>query len=250
MLKENEKIESLGRGVELIVSPSHTFGTDALLLSDFANIRKKDKAVDLGTGCGIIPMLWCREEYPAEIYGVDIQPLAISQLSRSIELSNLSGRMFAVNCDLCSREEMRAKLGHAQFDLVTMNPPYKPQNTGIESASAADKIARHETMCTLPQIAEAAADLLKFGGRFCLCLRPERLCDILCSMRDALVEPKRIRFVVQKEGLTPWLVLVEGKRGGKPGLTVEPNFVLQNKDGSYTDEMNEIMREYAKKEKF
>lgn len=246
MIRENERIELLGRGVQVIISPSHGFGTDALLLSYFANVRRRDRAVDLGTGCGIIPMLWCREEYPKDVYGVDIQPLAIDQLERSIELSSLNGRMHAVQADLTNLREMREKLGHAGFDLVTMNPPYKPLNTGIESVSAADKIARHETMCTLPQIAKAAADLLRYGGRFCLCLKPERLCDILCSMREALVEPKRIRFVVQKEGLAPWLVLVEGRRGGKPGLITEPNLVIQNKDNSYTEEMNSIMEEYAK----
>jgi regulator of sigma E protease len=81
-----------------------------------------------------------------------------------------------------------------------MNPPYKPVGTGIESLSEADKIARHETMCTIDDAVAAAAKLLKFGGRFCMCHRPERLCDIIVSMRAGGVEVKRIRFVVEREG--------------------------------------------------
>ena len=189
--KEHEKLEPLGKDMSIIVSRAHTFGTDAILLADFSNPKKKETLCDLGTGCGIIPLLWCKKE-TGDITAVDIQPAACDQLERSLSLNGLKDRVNVVNADLRS---LKGVLNFGSFDLVTMNPPYKPVGTGIESESEADKIARHETMCTVDDAVKAAASLLRFGGRFCMCHRPERLCDIICSMRENKLEVKRLRFV-------------------------------------------------------
>ena len=85
---------------------------------------------------------------------------------------------------------------------------------------------------------------MRFGGRFCLCHKPERLADILCTLREQKIEAKRIRFVAQKEGMAPWLVLVEGKRGAKPGLRVEKTLVLQTADGADSAEMAAVFGNY------
>ncbi|MCM1364236.1 MAG: tRNA1(Val) (adenine(37)-N6)-methyltransferase [Faecalibacterium sp.] len=239
-LTESERLEPLGNNMEIVVSDDHTFGTDAVLLAAFANIRKKDKACDMGTGCGIIPLIWCKGEVN-NITAVDIQKKACSQAQKSVELNALKEKMTVVNADIRS---LKGVLDLGTYDLVTMNPPYKPVGTGIESISDADKIARHETMCTIDDAVAAAASLLKFGGRFCMCHRPERLCDIICSMRNGKIEVKRIRFVVQSEGKAPWLVLVEGKRGAKSSVTVEKNLVMKNSDGSNTDEFRAMFGDY------
>ena len=235
-----EKIEPLGNSLSIVVSESHTFGTDAILLAAFASVKRKDKACDMGTGCGIIPLIWCKGE-TKEITAIDIQPAAIEQLKKSIELNSLGERIKPVNCDLRS---LKGVLEGASYDLVTMNPPYKPVGTGIESVSKADKIARHETECTIDDAVSAAAKLLKFGGRFCMCHRPERLCDIIVSMRQGGIEVKRIRFVVQSEGCKPWLVLVEGKRGSKSHVVVESQLVMKDKDGNNTDEFRSMFGDY------
>lgn len=235
-----ERLEPLGGGLKLIVSDDHLFGTDAVLLADFAAVKPKENACDLGTGCGIIPLLWCKKK-TGKITAVDIQKKACSQLERSVALNGLESRVGVVNADL---RELRGKIPFASLDVVTMNPPYKQVGTGIESESSADKIARHETMCSLEDAVSAAAKLLRFGGRFCLCHRPERLCDIICCMRENKLEVKRIRFVVFQEGRPPWLVLVEGKRGGKSFLTVEKNLVMKNADQTNTDELRSIFGDY------
>lgn len=239
-LKEHEKLEPLGKNMSIIVSKAHTFGTDAILLADFSNPKKKETLCDLGTGCGIIPLLWCKKE-TGEITAVDIQSAACGQLKRSLSLNGLTERVKVVNADL---RELKGILGFGSFDLVTMNPPYKPLGTGIESESEADKIARHETMCTVDDAVRAAASLLRFGGRFCMCHRPERLCDIVCSMRENKLEVKRLRFVCQHEGKPPWLVLVEGKRGAKSSVTVEKNLIMQNADNTDSDEIKRIFYDY------
>lgn len=239
-LNETERLEPLGKSMSIIVSRAHTFGTDAILLADFSNPKKKETLCDLGTGCGIIPLLWSKKE-TGDITAVDIQPDACGQLRRSLALNGLEDRVNVVNADL---RALKGVLSFGSYDLVTMNPPYKPVGTGIESESEADKIARHETMCTVDDAVKAAASLLRFGGRFCMCHRPERLCDIICSMRENKLEVKRIRFVCQHEGKAPWLVLVEGKRGAKSHVTVEKNLIMQNDDNTDSEEIQRIFFDY------
>lgn len=239
-LKTDERLEPLGKEMKIVVSDSHTFGTDAILLASFASIKRKDVACDMGTGCGIIPLIWIKGETKS-VSAVDIQEKACNQLKKSLSINKTEDRINVVNADL---RDLKGKLPFGTFDLVTMNPPYKPVGTGIESLSEADKIARHETMCTIDDAVSAAAKLLKFGGRFCMCHRPERLCDIVCSMRQGGIEVKRIRFVVEKEGKAPWLVLVEGKRGSKSHVTVEKQLVMKDKDGNNTVEYRNMFGDY------
>jgi len=236
----DEKIEPLGNNMKIVVSDSHTFGTDAILLASFANIKMKDKACDMGTGCGIIPLIWCKGQTNS-ITAIDIQEKAISQLEKSIELNDIKGRILPLNSDL---RNLKGSVEYGSFDLVTMNPPYKPVGTGIESISEAERIARHEVMCTIDDAVNAAAKLLKFGGRFCMCHRPERLCDIIVSMRKGGIEVKRVRFVCEKEGKAPWLLLLEGKRGSKSSVTVEKNLIMHNSDGTPTDEFRLMFGDY------
>jgi tRNA1(Val) A37 N6-methylase TrmN6 len=241
---ERTRVEYLGSGIFAFVSKAHGFGTDALLLAAFAAPKKAEKACDLGTGCGIIPLLWCRKDPPKMITAVEIQTSAHEQLLAAIEKSGLAQRVTAVNADL---RALKGVLPLGVWDLVTINPPYKAVESGIKSTCEADLIARHEVMCTLDQAAAAAAALLRFAGRFCLCHRPERLCDVFAAMRGAGVEPKRMRLVVQTPGKAPWLVLVEGRKGGKPGLKIEPELLIQNGDGCYTEEMLAVYGEYCER---
>ncbi len=240
MLSADERLEPLGKKMSIVVSDSHTFGTDAILLANFADVRKKDVCCDMGTGCGIIPLVWCKKE-TGRIFAIDIQQKAISQLKKSLEINSLAERITPVNCDL---RALKGVVEAGFFDLVTMNPPYKPVGTGIESLSDAERIARHEVMCTVDDAVDAASRLLKYGGRFCMCHRPERLCDIIVSMRRGGVEVKKIRFVVQSKGKAPWLVLVEGKRGGKSGVTVLPDLVMKDENGNNTEEYRAMFGDY------
>lgn len=237
---EEFRKEYLGSGITAFVSQAHSFGTDAVLLADFANPSKKSVCCDLGSGCGIIPLLWCKKE-TGKITAVEIQPLGTKQTEAAIEFNSLQNRLTAVNSDL---KDLKGKVPFGFFDVVTMNPPYKASGAGIESSGNADKIARHETMCSLSDICESAKKLLNFGGRFCMCIRPERMAEMICEMHAAGIEPKRMKLVSKCPGKAPWLVLVEGRRGGKPGITVEPELFVHSADGSYSDEMKKIYGDY------
>ena len=234
--------ERLSDDISIAVSNEHTFGTDAVLLSYFAKPKYKDRALDMGTGCGIIPLLWLRDSRQTGIHCLDIQENAFEQVKNTIEHNSLSDRLTPHLCDLRNiQEEFSAEC----FTLVTMNPPYKPINTGIESLGESARIARHEVCCNIEDAVKAAAYLLTYSGRFCMCHRPERLVDALDMMREYKLEPKRLRFVVDKAGEEPFLFLVEGKKGAKPFLRVEPTLVIKNSESKFTDEMLEIYGSYA-----
>ena len=241
-LKASEHIEYIDGSLKLVVSDSHTFGTDALLLAAFSAPKRKNTVCDFGTGCGIIPFYWLREGIE-RVHAVEIQPLACDQLTRSIEMNSLGERFFLYNSDL---RELKGKLEAGIFDLVTMNPPYTAEGHGIISETAADKIARHETSLELTDVFLSASRLLKFGGRMCICLRPERLTEAMMGMRAAKIEPKRLRFVSQRDGKAPWLFLLEGKKGRNPGLIVEKELHIENPDGTTSDEMKKIIGSYKK----
>lgn len=232
--------EPLPGGLRLWVSPRHKFGTDAFLLSAFA-APQGGLACDLGSGCGIIPALWFQnaETAPKQVYAVDLQEEAVALMSRSAAEGGLpKGRFIPVLEDL-----RRLTLPKGRFDLVTCNPPYKAAGHGILSSGEAHRTARHETQCTLDEVCGAAASLLQYRGRFCICQRPERLADAVCAMRAHNLEPKRLRFVQQRPEKAPWLFLLEGRRGGKPFLQVEPPLIMEGPSG-LSDELLRIYGSY------
>ncbi|WP_288705195.1 methyltransferase [uncultured Ruminococcus sp.] len=220
------KREPLGR-LHICVSHAHRFGTDAFLLAAFSRYQVRDVACDLGTGCGIIPLVMERHMPPRQIYGLDIQPEAIRLLEQTVAENRLTN-LTPVLGDL---RTLWADAPLEQCTLVTCNPPYKAQGAGMESAGDAARIARHELLCDISDVCGSAARLLRFGGRLCLCNRPERLCDVLCAMRSAGIEPKRLRFVAKHPDTAPWLFLVEGKKGAKPFLQVESTLAVRQGDG-------------------
>lgn len=229
------KYEKLTDNIYVCASSDHRFGTDAFLLADFSQYRKKDKVCDLGTGCGIIPLIMQKKLPPEIIYAVDIQESAIEQLKAGMEKSKVSN-IIPVCADL---KELWEDAPVGLLDLVTCNPPYKAVNAGFESAITAQKIARHEIMCNISDVCCAASKLLKFGGRLCVCNRPERLADVICAMRNNNIEPKRIRFVSKNPESAPWLFLIEGKKGSKPFMQVEHQLYIRSGDG-FTEELNRI----------
>ncbi len=238
--------EYLGNNVSVVVSDEHSFGTDAVLLADFASPKRKEKACDLGTGCGIIPMLWYRNGNADHIWGVELQKQGFEQAKKSALISSATEKITFINYDL---KDIKSAFQNGTMDVVTMNPPYKAADSGIKSSSQADMIARHEVACNLDDITAAASHLLNFGGRLCMCNRPERLSDTIFAMKQAGIEPKRLRFVVKRPDTRPWLFLIEGKKGSKPYLNVEPLLIMYGDDGQLSKEVIEIYGEYKENTK-
>lgn len=233
------KKEPLGGGFFVYVSPRHTFGTDAVLLADFSSARKKDALVDLGTGCGIIPLLCLRDGNLKTAVGVDISPEAAAlakRTSRELETDNFT----VLNSDL---KELKGKIGFGCHTLVTCNPPYKAPNGGLKNPDSVKATARHEVDCTLRDIISVSAKLLQTSGRLCICHRPERLAELMDLMREYKLEPKRLRLVAQRRGEEPWLVLIEGKKCANTGLRIAPTLYVEE-DGGFSPEMIKIYGAY------
>lgn len=232
MENKSVKTEYLGGNITAVVSEEHTFGTDAVLLARFASARKKDVCCDLGTGCGIIPLLWLREEMYNRVSAVEIQENACELVKEAIKLNHLEEKLEIINCDLREHTE---KLPMGKFSLVTFNPPYFAVDSGVSSPNESVRIARHEIMSDIFEGAKCASYILKFGGRFCVCHRPERLPDVFEAMRKYGIEPKRMAFCRRNKNMKPFLVLVEGKKGAKPSLTVEDEIIMADENGNYID---------------
>lgn len=239
---KNIHLEPLGSGIEIYVSQSYHFSTDTILLADFSMPKNGKKCADLGTGCGTIPLLWLKRNKTVTVDAVELQPNACELAEKSVRHNGLSDNLKIINADL---RELQGVLRFGYYDVVACNPPYKLGGTGIKNPESAKLIARHETECTLDDICCAASKLLQFGGRFCVCQRPERLADVMESMRRYNIEPKRLRLVQQRKSKAPKLFLLEGRRNGSRGfLDVMPTLFIEDESGSFSAEMMEIYGDY------
>ena len=244
MASRNERTEALATNLNIYVSEAHIFTSDAIVLASFCAPRHKDKCCDLGTGNGIIPLLWLRDFKPKEITGVELSDSAVNLLNKTLTENNIDDKIKVIHHDL---RTLKGVLPNEYYDIVSINPPYKKLGTGIVNTETDYQNARHEFTCTLDDCAKAASLLLKFGGRFCICQRPERLPDIFEAMRKFKIEPKSMREVIQRPGKEPSLVLVEGKKGSAPGFRISAPLILEDESGNYTPEAEELSHSYKYK---
>jgi tRNA1(Val) A37 N6-methylase TrmN6 len=194
------------------------FGTDAVLLAHFAEPKKNEKVVDLGTGTGIIPLVMSAKADIKEIIGIELDKDTSEMAKRSVALNQSEEKINIINADLRS---LHGILPKGEFDLVTCNPPYKAEGSGLINQKEDIKNARFETTCTLEDVIKTSSELLRFGGRLCMVHKPERLSDIIVLMRKYKIEAKRLHFVIPNINKEPSLILIEGKRGAKSGIRIK-----------------------------
>lgn len=211
--------------------------TDSVLLADFAAVRGGEKGADLGCGSGLLMMLLLRRESDLHMAGLEIQPEALRLAEENLRINGLLERAELVCGDL--RETVK-RLPNGGFDFVISNPPYFPPESGRMPPDGARETARGETALKLPELCAAASRLCRSGGRIFLCHRPERLVSLLQEMRAHHLEPKRIRFVHHHLHAPASLLLLEGRKDGKPGLSVEAPFLIRGEDGAETEEYRRI----------
>ncbi|MGN0028104.1 MAG: tRNA1(Val) (adenine(37)-N6)-methyltransferase [Clostridium sp.] len=213
------------------------FGVDAVLLSNFANVKNKHRVVDLCTGTGIIPFLLYGKYKPKEVIGIEIQEDMVEMATRSSKYNELDDTIKFINADL---KDLKLLKTLGTFDVLTVNPPYKLNNSGIINPQDKLAIARHEILCNLEDVIIAARKLLKDNGRIYMVHRPERLIDIFELMRKHKIEPKRVQMIQPNINKAPNIVLVEGQRDGGAYLKWEPPIYVYNEDGTYTKQINKI----------
>ena len=213
------------------------FGIDAVLLANFANVKKKHKVMYLCTGTGIVPFIIKGKKEPEKIVGLEIQNEFVEMANRSIKINGFNDTMEFLHGDLKDKELLKSV---GRFDVVTVNPPYKLEKSGIVNPNDKYAIARHEVMCNLDNVIEACRIVLKDNGRLYMVHRPERLADIFCIMRKYKIEPKRVQMVHPNTKKPANILLVEGQRDGGAYLKWEPPIYVYNDDGSFSKEINEI----------
>ncbi len=238
-LRENERLDDLQRnGFRIIQNPEKfCFGMDAVLLSGFVRARAGDVLLDLGTGTGIIPILLAAKTECAHLTGLEIQEESADMARRSVALNGLSERIHIRTGDI---KEADRYFPSASFDEITCNPPYMIGQHGLTNPGEPKAIARHEILCTLEDVVRVTAKLLKPGGRFFLVHRPFRLAEIMTTLSQYKLEPKRMRLVYPFVDKEPNMVLLESVRGGRSRLSVEKPLIIYQKPGVYMPEIYDL----------
>lgn len=238
-LRDGERLDELHRkGYKLIQDPNRfCFGMDAVLLSDFALVKKNERALDLGTGTGIIPILLEAKNEGAHYTGLEIQQESADMAQRSILYNGLESKIDIVSGDIKDASKI---FGASSFDVITTNPPYMIGNHGISCEQEAMAIARHEVMCTLEDILRESRKVLKPRGRFYMVHRPFRLAEIFSKMVAYKIEPKRMRLVYPYKDKEPNMVLIEGLADGNSRLKVEKPLIVYESRGKYTQDIIDI----------
>lgn len=235
LLHPDETLDALGYGDLQIIQPQQgfRFSIDPLLLAGFAPSKTGERWMDLGCGSGVLPLLLARREAGLQITGVEIDLASAERARRNVILNKLEEQIDIIHGDL---RELRQTQGAQSCDVIITNPPYRRPESGRISAGADRASARHEVHGRLDDFLEASHYLLKNGGRFYAIYLTERLPELLRKMSAKKIEPKRLRCIHPRRTNDANLVLIEGRRSGRPGLTITtPLFLYEGEN--YSEEV-------------
>lgn len=239
MQESQETIDELQAYDLKIVQPRHgyRFSLDPLLLCDFAGVREGERVMDLGTGCGIIPLILARKVGNAGIVGVEMQDEMAGLASANVLLNGLSRTISIVHGDVTS---LKGEFPGSSFDLMVSNPPYRKRGTGRISPKPGRDNARHESTASLADFLAAAKYLVKPSGRICFIYHPSRIAEFLAETAVLRLAPLRLRMVHGSAAAEARMFLIEMVKGRKGEVRVLPPLFVHKDDGSYTDEMTRI----------
>lgn len=242
IINSDERVDDLQiKGYKIIQNTKgFCFGMDAVLLSDYTRARKRSKVMDLCTGTGIIPILLEAKYSPEYIEAIEYQEKYVEMAMRSVRMNHLEDRIKIHQGDV---KNIRELFSQDSFDYVTCNPPYMTESHGLTNGDYGKAISRHEILCSLNDVIQAAKWLLKPAGHFVMVHRPFRLAEIIFCLKENKLEPKRMRLVHPYVDKEPNMVLIEAVKGGRQRITVDSPLIVYNKDGSYTDEIYQIYGE-------
>lgn len=213
-----ERIESLGiKNYKIYQDDSlYCFTSDAVLLSKFATVKQNDVVADFCAGSGIVGFhLYALSEKVKSVTFFEMQKSLFDLSNKSILLNNLSDKFNAVNVKVQEID----KSYYGKFSLIVCNPPYMEVGKGFKDLKEEIAVCRTEISLSLSELILSASKCLKYGGRFALCHRADRTAEIIERLKENGIEPKKIQFVSAK-GKEPYLILIEGVKGGKPGVKV------------------------------
>jgi tRNA1Val (adenine37-N6)-methyltransferase len=200
----------------------YRFSIDAVLLSEFVSIKKGDRIVDLGTGCGIIPLILLMDRPAGYVFGLEIQEGLAGQTKRNALLNGFSHKIGVIRADIRNMPMIPASI-----DVVICNPPYRKRDSGRVNPDRQRAIARHEILASLEDILNAARYVLRTEGRLAMIYPAGRLADLMVKMRQYGMEPKRVRIIYPGMGSEAKLAMVEATMGGRSGLKILPPLMDQ-----------------------
>jgi len=241
-MKETLDTLSIGNLQLLQAEDGYRYSLDPILLSRFVNIKKEVKVVDLGSGCGILPLLLARLTAAQELVGIEIQPELAERSMRNVKLNNLQDRVRILSGDICKIQNL---LPVSYAEQVVSNPPYRLPGSGRIAPNDERAAARHELAGGLADFVAAASWLLKNGGSLAIIYLVERLPELIVEMVSAGIEPKRLRMVHPRQGEMAKMVLLEGVKGGRPGLQVEKPLYVYKANEAERDYTEEVLQMYG-----
>jgi tRNA1Val (adenine37-N6)-methyltransferase len=217
----------------------YRFSIDAVIVASRVIPKAGETVVDLGTGCGIIPLMLAHRHTQIHIIGVEIQNELAELAAFNCHQNQLNHRIEVLNADMRTLQPDRL---NGMVDWVVCNPPYRRPHSGKVNPDVQRAVARHEIDINLPQFVQSAGRLLRAGGRLVTIYPAERLVDLLCEMRSQYIEPKWLQMVHSRAIESAKLVLVQGTKEGRPGLKISVPLVIYDASGSYTCEVAALMR--------
>jgi tRNA1Val (adenine37-N6)-methyltransferase len=243
LLHPDETLDALGYGDLQIIQPQQgfRFSIDPVLLAGFAPRKAGETWIDLGCGSGVLPLLLANREAGLQITGVEIDQASADRARRNVVLNKLEKQISIIHGDL---RDLRQTQGAQSCDVVITNPPYRRPESGRISSGAQRSIARHELHGSLDDFLEMSRYLLKNGGRFYAIFLAERLPELLSKMSAKKIEPKRLRCIHSRPENEANLVLIEGRRSGRPGLTIVPPLFVYEGEG-YSEEVRSLAVDFC-----
>ena len=244
LIREGETVDELlgGRIRIFQKKKGYRFSIDALLLSHFIYLKKRDIIVDLGTGSGVIAIIMAQRKECRKVVGVDIQEELVDMAKRSVHLNNLLDKIAIRRGDI---RNIEALFDSNFFDVAVFNPPYRKLKSGRINPSDQRSVARHEIKATLQDFLKAAVYVLKKSGRTYIIYPATRMVELLSSMRMSGIEPKKMQIVHSHDASRGEFVLVEGIKSGHEELEVMPPLFIYSDDGQYTEAMTRIFKEIS-----
>ena len=238
-MRSEETIDELQAYDLKITQPRHgyRFSLDPLLLCDFAGIRESEQAVDLGTGCGVIPLILARKAGETGMTGIEMQEEMAVLAERNVRLNALCDRISIVHADVTG---IKGHFSASSFDLVVSNPPYRKRGTGRVSPKPGRDDARHESTASLADFLTAAKYLVRLSGRICFIYHPSRITEFLIEAAALKLAPLRLRMVHGNASAEARMFLIEMVKGRKGDLKILPPLLVRDADGEYTAEMKRI----------
>jgi tRNA1Val (adenine37-N6)-methyltransferase len=215
----------------------YRFSIDSILLAGHARPRPGDTVIDLGTGCGIIPLILAYHEPDLKIFGIELQQQLADIASSNVIKNHMTSTITILCNDL---KDLQNDMISGPVDLIVTNPPYRKVKSGRINPDAQRAVARHEIKVSLNDIIKTVRRVLRTTGEFVTIYTADRLTDLLTHLRSSGIEPKSLRIIHSTRKTEAKLVLVKAIKGGRPGLKIGPPIIIYDEKGAYTNEV-EIM---------